>query len=64
MGHLIPATQVYLPTESRIDTLGAENLSPEEAERIEGVALPTPEFNAEGSTEEALHMPTQPNRDD
>ena len=38
----------------RIDTLGAEmeQLSPEEAaERIEGVALP--EFNTEGSNEEA-----------
>jgi hypothetical protein len=31
-----------------------EQLSPEEAaERIEGVALPTPEFKAEASSEEA-----------
>jgi hypothetical protein len=31
-----------------------EQLSPEEAaERIEGVPLPAPEFNAEGSTDEA-----------
>jgi DNA-directed RNA polymerase subunit beta' len=57
MGHLIPAgTGLPAYRNLRIDTLGAEmeQLSPEEAaERIEGVALPTPEFNAEGSAEEA-----------
>ena len=57
MGHLIPAgTGLPAYRNLRIDTLGAEmeQLSPEEAaERIEGVPLPAPEFNAEGSTEEA-----------
>ena len=51
MGHLIPAgTGLPAYRNLRIDTLGAEmeQLSPEEAaELIEGVALPTPEFNAE-----------------
>lgn len=55
MGHLIPAgTGLPAYRNLRIDTLGAEmeQLSPEEAaERIEGVALPTPEFNAEGGAE-------------
>lgn len=52
MGHLIPAgTGLPAYRNLRIDTLGAEmeQLSPEEAaERIEGVVLPTPEFNPEG----------------
>ena len=53
MGHLIPAgTGLPAYRNLRIDTLGAEmeQLSPEEAaERIEGVALPTPEFTGEPS---------------
>ncbi|WPJ96979.1 hypothetical protein SH580_04560 [Coraliomargarita algicola] len=57
MGHLIPAgTGLPAYRNLKIDTLGAgmEQLSPEEAaERIEGVALPTPEFNAEGTPEVA-----------
>ncbi len=57
MGHLIPAgTGLPVYRNLRIDTLGAEmeKLSPEEAaERIEGVALPTPEISNEASTEPA-----------
>ena len=53
MGHLIPAgTGLPAYRKLRIDTLGAEmeKLSPEEAaERIEGVALPTPELSNEQS---------------
>lgn len=53
MGHLIPAgTGLPAYRNLRIDTLGAEmeQLTPEEAaERIEGVALPTPEFNSEAT---------------
>ena len=52
MGHLIPAgTGLPAYRNLRIDTLGAEveQLSLEEAaERIEGVATPTPDFSAEG----------------
>lgn len=57
MGHLIPAgTGLPAYRNLRIDTLGAEmeQLSPEQAaERIEGVALPAPEFNVDGPVEEA-----------
>ncbi|MGJ8653359.1 MAG: DNA-directed RNA polymerase subunit beta' [Opitutaceae bacterium] len=57
MGHLIPAgTGLPVYRNLRIDTLGAEmeKLSPEEAaERIEGVALPTPELSTEAPTEPA-----------
>jgi DNA-directed RNA polymerase subunit beta' len=53
MGHLIPAgTGLPAYRKLRIDTLGAEveQLSLEEAaERIEGVATPTPDFSAEGA---------------
>ena len=53
MGHLIPAgTGLPAYRKLRIDTLGAEmeKLSLEEAaERIEGVAAPTPELAGEGS---------------
>lgn len=57
MGHLIPAgTGLPAYRNLRIDTLGAEmeQLTPEQAAaRIEGVALPAPEFNPEGPMEEA-----------
>ena len=53
MGNLIPAgTGLPAYRNLRIDTLGAkmQQLSPEEAaERIEGVALPTPEYNPEAT---------------
>ena len=66
MGHLIPAgTGLPAYRKLRIDTLGAEveKLSLEEAaERIEGVATPTPDFSAEASSAPGEEMvPEDPN---
>ncbi|MGB0290087.1 MAG: DNA-directed RNA polymerase subunit beta', partial [Opitutales bacterium] len=66
MGHLIPAgTGLPAYRKLRIDTLGAEveKLSLEEAaERIEGVATPTPDFSAEASAVPGEEMvPEDPN---
>ncbi|MGC6424927.1 MAG: DNA-directed RNA polymerase subunit beta' [Lentimonas sp.] len=63
MGHLIPAgTGLPVYRNLRIDTLGAEveKLSPEEAaERIEGVALPTPELTTEAAVANPEEAPAE-----